>query len=214
MVDLPCRHRVNAQLKRYPAYFLFPGKFAQPVAHDTELKDAAAFPAMVPLWTVSTGEISLLVVQLFLINLNTCTKSRLWSKAESVACAHSSVVPGWWQPNPRAACPRSSPASHPCPPGVPACPGSLSGAPAAQPEWVVAVGSDPLAGDPRLGTLSCVAGSQHSLSPCAVLSRGWVHIFFPRSYFLMPILQLSLGTRLPARRRREPAMSDATERPL
>lgn len=214
MVDLPCRHRVNAQLKRYPAYFLFPGKFAQPVAHDTELKDAAAFPAMVPLWTVNTGEISLLVVQLFLINLNTCTKSKLCSKAESVACAHSSVVPGWWQPNPRAACPRSSPASHPCPPGIPACPGSLSGVPAAQPEWVVAVGSDP-----RLGTLgwgpSAVYPARSTASARVQCFQGAGYIFFfKRSYFLMPILQLSLGTRLPARRRREPAMSDATERPL
>lgn len=95
MVGLPCGHRVTAQPQRYPTFFLFPGKFAQPVAHDTELRDATAFPAVVPLWTVNTGEIILLVVQLFLIYLNTCTKSGLWSKAEFVACAHSSVVPGW-----------------------------------------------------------------------------------------------------------------------
>lgn len=213
---------------RYPAYFLFPGKFAQPVAHGTELRDATAFPAVVLLWTVNTAEISLLVVQLFLINLNTCTKSRLWSKAEFVARAHSSVVPGWWQPNPCAACPRSLSAPHPCLPGIPACPKSLLSWDPCLPCILALVGSLPslhpcppgigscpaslpsqdpcppgipacpgsvwcpscpasmgdgsgqrfLSGHPQLGTLVCVPGFQHSLSPCAVLSRGRVHFFF------------------------------------
>lgn len=61
LVGLPCRHRVTAQPQRYPAYFLFPGQFA----YDTELRDATAFPAVVPLWTVNTGEISLLVFSCF-----------------------------------------------------------------------------------------------------------------------------------------------------
>lgn len=95
MVDLPCGHRVTALPRRYLACLLFLGMFAQTVAHITRQRGrASAFPAMVPQWLVKFSEISLLVVQLFLINLNIYTESRLLSKAEFVACVHSCVVPG------------------------------------------------------------------------------------------------------------------------
>lgn len=75
MVDLPCGHRVTALPRRYLACLLFLGMFAQTVAHITRQRGrASAFPAMVPQWLVKYSEISLLVVQLFLINLNIYTE--------------------------------------------------------------------------------------------------------------------------------------------
>lgn len=120
-MDLPRGHRVTALPRRYVACLLFPGMFAQMVAHITGLRGrASAFPAMVPQWLVNYSRISLLVAQLFLINLNIYTESRLLSKAEFVACVHSCVVPGAVAAEP---C-RCLPPWDPCLPGVPAYPAS------------------------------------------------------------------------------------------
>ena len=172
MVDLPHGHGVTALPRRYLACLLFPvfpGMFAQTVAHTTGLGGrASAFPAMVPQWLVNYGEISLLVVQLFLINLNIYTESRLLSRAEFVACAHSCVVPGVVAAEPHCclpatpACPGPACvacllAQHLCPPSIPACPA-----------WGTAAGSDPRRGNRR---------AEKWLSQCTVLSMGWVHVF-------------------------------------
>lgn len=132
----------------------FLGTFAQTAAHIPALRGhASAFPARVPQRPVNYGEISLLVVQLFLINVNIYTESRLLSRAALVACACSCVVPG-----------AVAAKFHPCLGSIPACMGSIPACPRSIPA------------QPARVTLGRGTDTQ-SLRRCAVLSKGWVHIF-------------------------------------
>lgn len=122
-MDLPHGPRVTA-LTRCLAFLLFLGMFAQTVARITGWRGhASAFPAMAPRWLVNYGQSlnHLLVVQLFLINLNTYTELRQLSKAEFVACVHCRVVSGVVAAEP--------------------CPCSLGSLPA-RPGWATAAGRD------------------------------------------------------------------------
>lgn len=164
-VDLPRGHRVTALPRRYLTCLLFLGMFAPMVAHITGLRErASAFPAMVPRWLVNYGEISLLVARLFLINLNIYTESRLLSKAEFVACVRSCVVPGMVAAE-----------LGPCLPRITACPAT--------------------AGDSsRRVTLGRGTDTRRRVSANARFFQGvGCMLFFPRSYFLMPILAAVFG---------------------
>lgn len=157
---LPHEHRVTALPRIYGACLFFLGMFAQTAAHIPALRGcASAFPARVLQWPVNYGEISLLVVQLFLINLNIYTESRLLSRAALVAYARSCVVPGAVAakfhpclcgihpclPEFDPCLPKflpCLPGIHPCLCGIHPCPGCIpvcAGSILAQPAWVILV---------------------------------------------------------------------------